>query len=218
MAAAIGGAIPFFSRDLPDPAKANREELLRWLITKDLAKEPAPTQLALAQRLETEFAAGVDWSEFKNQIDEPQCRATVRKISPAFCVPWILEKADAYGQLAADQQTAFLDRLIDTLEVWQGVEKLLPKQAENVARCGEIAQIGGHFDAGDGKTAKVSLRLLNKNRSINCGWPCKCDGFCEASRRKLNYRRSTVACPRLRGHIAVFSSNSHAHASVGMPP
>jgi hypothetical protein len=129
-AVAIGGAIPFIPRALPDPSKATRDELLSWLITKDLAKEPAPTQLAIAKRLESEFASGVDWSKFKNHLDEPRCRQLIKNI-PCVLRPWILEKADAYGQLAAEGQTAFLDRLIDTLEVWRGVEKLLPKQAEN---------------------------------------------------------------------------------------
>jgi hypothetical protein len=128
--AAVGGAIPFLPRGLPDPAKATRDELLRWLITKDLAKEPPPTQLAIARRLETEFAAGVDWSSFKDRIDDSQCRQLLKNI-PCVLRPWILEKADAYEQLAAEGKNAFVDRLIDTLDVWRGVEKLLPKQAEN---------------------------------------------------------------------------------------
>jgi hypothetical protein len=130
VAAAVGGAIPFFYRELPDPAKANREELLRWLITKDIAKETPATQLALADRLETEFGSGVDWTAYQGKLEEPQRRQLLQNI-PSVLRPWILEKADAYGRLSTDRQAAFLDRLIDTLEVWQGIEKLLPQPTTN---------------------------------------------------------------------------------------
>lgn len=130
LTAAVGGAIPLLSRGLPDPEKANREELLRWMVTRDLAKEPPVTQLALARRLESEFAAGVDWAAFKNKINDSQRRQLLNNIT---CVlrPWILEKAETYGRLAAEGRDAFLDQLLDTLDVWKGVEKLMPKQAQN---------------------------------------------------------------------------------------
>jgi hypothetical protein len=130
--AALGGAIPYFYRDLPEPAKANRDELLRWLIVKDLAEEPPATQLALAERLEVEFGSGVDWSEFEGEMDEAQCGRLMKNI-PAVLRPWILKKADAYGRLPTDRRAAFLDRLIDKLEVWQGVEKLLPQPSANAS-------------------------------------------------------------------------------------
>lgn len=123
--AVIGGTIPFFYRDLPEPAKANRQELLRWLITKDLAKEPPERVLALGERLEAEFASGVDWSKYQSKLDEAQRKQLFQNI-PYILRPWIVKKAEAYSQIAKDQKSAFLDRLLDTLEVWRGVEKLLP--------------------------------------------------------------------------------------------
>jgi hypothetical protein len=141
VAAALGGVISIFNRDLPDPAKANREELLRWLIAKDLAKETPATQLALAKRLEEEFGSGVDWAKYQAKIDEPQRKQLFQNI-PCVLRPWILEKAKAYAQLAKDRKAAFLDRLIDTLEVWRGIEKLLPQpvaSAQNPAPSPKLA-------------------------------------------------------------------------------
>ncbi len=80
VAAALGGAISIFNRNLPDPTKANREELLRWLISKDLSRETPATQLALAERLEAEFGAGVDWAAFQAKIDAPQRKQLCRNI------------------------------------------------------------------------------------------------------------------------------------------
>jgi hypothetical protein len=130
VAAALGGAIPFFYRDLPHPAKASREELLQWLVVKDVAAETPATQSALAGRLEAEFGSGVDWTAFQAEIDEPQRKQLLKNI-PCVLRCWMLEKADAYGRLSADCRAAFLDRMIDSLEVWQGAEKLLPPSAPN---------------------------------------------------------------------------------------
>jgi hypothetical protein len=125
VAAAVGGTIPFFYGNLPEPAKANRHELLRWLIVKDLAKETPATQLTLAERLEEEFGSGVDWAEFQSKLNDAQRKQLFQNI-PCVLRPWILKKAETYEQVAKDQKKAFLDRLLDTLEVWRGVEKLLP--------------------------------------------------------------------------------------------
>ena len=80
VAAALGGAIPFFYPCLPDPAKANRQELLQWLIAKDIAKETPATQLALAGRLEIEFGSGVDWAAFQGKLDAPQRKLLLQNI------------------------------------------------------------------------------------------------------------------------------------------
>jgi hypothetical protein len=127
---AIGVAIPFLAQSLPDPAKADRQQLLRWLIAKNLEQETPATRLTLAQRLESEFAAGIDWTAFQSKIQEPQRKQLLNNI-PCVLRPWILEKAEAYMKLSEGQRTAFLDRLIDTLESWRGVEKILPQSTQN---------------------------------------------------------------------------------------
>jgi hypothetical protein len=127
VAGTIVAAIPFFFRNLPEPAKANQQELLCWLVVKDLDKETSATQLALAQRLESEFAAGVDWTKYRSKIDEPERKQLLKNI-PCVLRSGFLEKATVYERIATDRRTAFLDKLIDTLEVWRGAEELLPQQ------------------------------------------------------------------------------------------
>jgi hypothetical protein len=122
---ALGGAIPYFY-GLPDPAKANRHELLRWLVTRDIALESLEIQSALADRLESEFGKDVDWSSFRGKLSEAQINRLIHNI-PAVLRPWMLKKSDTYAQLSADCRTAFVDRMIDTLEVWQGIEKVIPE-------------------------------------------------------------------------------------------
>jgi hypothetical protein len=126
VASTAGAMFAFSCRGLPEPAKANRQELLRWLIATDLAEQTPETQLTLAERLEAEFGSGIDWAAFQSRLNDAERQQLFRNI-PCVLRPWILKKANAYAQMAADQKTAFLDRLLDTLEVWRGVEKLLPQ-------------------------------------------------------------------------------------------
>jgi hypothetical protein len=123
---AAGMFVAFSQRGLPEPAKANRQELLRWLIAEDLARQTPETLLSLAERLEVEFGSGVDWAAFQSRLDDSQRRRLLQNI-PSVLRPWILKKAETYAKIAADQKAAFLDRLLDTLDVWKGVEKLLPR-------------------------------------------------------------------------------------------
>lgn len=126
VASAAGMFVALSHRGLPEPAKANRQELLRWLIAEDLARQTPGTLLTLAERLEAEFGSGVDWAAFQSRLDDSQRRQLLQNI-PCVLRPWILKKAETYAQIAADQKIAFLDRLLDTLDLWKGVEKLLPR-------------------------------------------------------------------------------------------
>ena len=71
LAAGGVGAWRLLCPPLPRPELADREQLIVWLVTRDLNEEPAPTRRALARRLEEEFRGHVDWE------------ATGRKLSPA---------------------------------------------------------------------------------------------------------------------------------------
>jgi hypothetical protein len=44
--------------------------------------------------------------------------------------PWILEKSAGYQKVSEDRRLASLDQIIATLEVWQGVETLMPPSSE----------------------------------------------------------------------------------------
>ncbi len=127
----IGGGVRaafLFYPSLPDPADANRDELLQWLVVRDLRDESPETLEVLGQRLEEEFSTGFDWETEENRLDESQ-RERVCDNVVVLMKPWFLGKTRRYFQLADDRRPAFLDKLIDTMTVWNEVDSLRPAAA-----------------------------------------------------------------------------------------
>jgi len=123
LAAGVGAAVPFLTSGLPDPTVADRDELLRWLVTRDLAKESPKTRLVLIQRLEQEFRSGVDWDALNRQTTEAQRKQLWSNI-PLLLGPWLNEKASVYSQLPDKQRLQFIDGVIDSLLAWRGADRL----------------------------------------------------------------------------------------------
>ena len=70
-AAAVAGVALVNARPV-DPAKVDRETLLQWIVTRDLAQEPTATRLALVRRLEEECRRGIDWDSLGGQLTDSQ--------------------------------------------------------------------------------------------------------------------------------------------------
>jgi hypothetical protein len=134
------GAVPFLYPSLPDPEKADQQQLLHWLVLRDLGQESPARQLTLALRLESEFGEGVDWSKFKGKLSLEQIDRLIANI-PHVLRPWILEKSVIYEKSPDDRRLASLDQVIATLEVWQGVETLLPPKSETDGNKTELKTI-----------------------------------------------------------------------------
>jgi hypothetical protein len=128
----VGAAVPFFFPGLPDPAVANREQLFRWIITRDLAKESPETCLVLVQRLEEEFRTGVDWDSMDGHITDAQ-REQLWKNIPLLFRPWLCEKAKVYARLSAVERSKFMDAIFNTLSAWRGADKLQAKPSDNAS-------------------------------------------------------------------------------------
>ena len=130
LAVGVAAAMPFFRSRLPDPAVANRDELLRWLVTRDLAEETPQTRLLLIQRLQQEFHSGVDWDALKRKTNEAQRKRLWSNI-PLLLGPWISDNASAYSQLPQAKRLQFIDNVIDSLMTWRGAERLqMPKDGD----------------------------------------------------------------------------------------
>jgi hypothetical protein len=112
---------------LPDPACANRQQLFYWLAYKDLSKQSWQTRLILANRLEQECRKGLDWQSVKVSLDESQQNRVWDNIT-LLLRPWFVEKARSYARLTAAKRPDYMDRLIDVITTWRGIEKLLPSQ------------------------------------------------------------------------------------------
>jgi len=122
-------AVPLFWPRLPDPAVADRDDVFRWLVVRDLGKESADTRLVLVRRLEEEFSTEFDWQNAGKGLDEAQRRQLWKNVQ-LLIGPWLLDKTDGYYMLAVTERPAYLDRLIDTITVWQGIDSLRPKQTD----------------------------------------------------------------------------------------
>ncbi|MEE9603559.1 MAG: hypothetical protein V3V75_09655, partial [Thermoguttaceae bacterium] len=62
----------FYQPSLPHPRDADREQLVRWLVLRDLRGESGELRLALIQRLEQEFSAEVDWDSMSDRLTQSQ--------------------------------------------------------------------------------------------------------------------------------------------------
>ncbi len=125
--AAAGGGLWVHQFVLPDPAHATREQLVRWLVTRDLGQEPPETCVALAKRLEEELTAGVDLGDWDGHLDEPYRQRALAN-APYLLRAFLEAKADAYHRLPVSQRLGFLDSLLATLGKWREFEAKLPPE------------------------------------------------------------------------------------------
>jgi hypothetical protein len=120
---AIAAAVALRGWQLPDPDQASPEQLLRWLVTRDLGQESADIRGQLARRLEEAFPEKVDWPSLKAQLDTTQ-RARLWKNVVLLLEPWFLEHMEGYFGRPPAERIAFLDGMLDRLATWRGVETL----------------------------------------------------------------------------------------------
>lgn len=151
-AAAITAAVWYYPR-LPDPAHANRRDLIRWLVTRDLEREPMATREVLALRLEEEFSGEIDWSATAGELTERHRQRLCENVG-RLVGPWMRQKAVQYALLPPEEGGVYLDRLIDTLEHWRGLDALAPK-----------SDAGGSAQPGLMDTARRQLDALQAQGS-----------------------------------------------------
>lgn len=146
-----GVTIPYFYRPLPDPAVADRDDLFRWLVVRDLRLESAETRRVLAIRLGEEFQSGLDWEATAEQLDQSQ-RQQVWDNIVLLLRPWFMDKQQTYFELTAAERPAYLDQILDTMAVWRGIDSLYP--------AAEAGQTGGDPPAGKDRLLGVLLQRI----------------------------------------------------------
>lgn len=125
LAAAVMTALVWYYPSLPDPAEADRRDLIRWLVTRDLSRVPEATREVLAERLEEEFSGEIDWDAMAGELTDQQRQRLVENVG-RLIGPWIRGKACRYAALSEAERPAYLDGLIDTLQQWRGLDGLAP--------------------------------------------------------------------------------------------
>ena len=119
------GALRLLNPPLPPPEAADCDQLVQWLVTRELAEEPLGTRRALARRLEEEFGAEVDWEATGRQLSLQQRRKLWENL-PAVLEPWLLDKVEGYFGRSEQDRPAYVDQVIDTIRGWRGIDRLRP--------------------------------------------------------------------------------------------
>lgn len=110
---------------LPDPATADIDGLLRWLVTVDLAEHPEDIHRTLARRLEEEFNDSMDYDKLKSQLND-EYRTQLWSNIQILLRSWFFEKMNCYYAASPSEQTKIIDQLLDQTEAWQWVIELAP--------------------------------------------------------------------------------------------
>lgn len=119
----VAAVIGFCSPRLPDPATADRNGLLRWVVTQDLSQEPYERRLVLARRLEHEFGERVDWPAIGNGLTAEQKQRLWDNVL-VLLEPWFADKVDGYFGVPEAKRPAFVDRTLELIENWRGAAAL----------------------------------------------------------------------------------------------
>ena len=110
---------------LDDPLLADREDLVRWLVVRDLAREPDGLLHVLAMRLDEEFfATEFDWGEVAGQLSEAQRWRLIENLVVLFD-PWCRARAACFAAVEPEGREAFLDEMLDRIEVLAGAGKIV---------------------------------------------------------------------------------------------
>ena len=141
----VAASIALLYPQLPDPRTADREDLLRWLVSRDLRRESMETRHALACRFEEEFCtacntkADPDWESVEKRLDQSQ-RQQLWDNLPVVLEPWFLEKTDRYSELPQADRTAYLDRMLDMVAALSGIAVIRPSgnEAEDPSAAGGL--------------------------------------------------------------------------------
>ena len=135
--AILAGSYWWYATRLPDPATADREGLVRWLVLRDLDREPAEIRQVLATRFESELAQEFDVSNVRNKLS-PQQRERLWANVLVLVEQWYMDHVEGYFACDSAASGAYLDGIIDVIERWKPLASLAPPgEAEPTESGGE---------------------------------------------------------------------------------
>lgn len=103
--------------DLPHPSHASSEQLLRWVVQRDLESETPDVRLALVDRLVAELNnSGLRVDRNIDGLSERQ-KQTLHKNLELIKSVWFESRADRYAEIAPDEQMLFLDKQLRTIDL-----------------------------------------------------------------------------------------------------
>ena len=94
---AVAGGYYMITR-LPPPAACSKEQLLRWLVLRDLSTASPRTRSALVDRLQTEILRDPNVVEGASSLTPSQSRQLHKNVKLLQHV-WFVDRVDQYHQL-----------------------------------------------------------------------------------------------------------------------
>jgi hypothetical protein len=111
--ASLTAAVLAYLQRLPDPETADRRGLLRWLVVRDLRREPAERQQVLVVRLEKELRDRVDLRKAASRLNPGQ-RDQLRRNVDLLAELWFRNQVERFfAQPAAERQQFLAAQLAD---------------------------------------------------------------------------------------------------------
>ncbi len=124
-AVSAGAVVWLLVLRLPDPEVAGPRDLLRWIATEDLSRHSDETQWTLARRLDEVFGGHIEWSAEGQDPLAPAQQTLMLSNVALLMKPWLLLKADDYCTLPQRERMAYVDRVLDSFQTWQGADQLM---------------------------------------------------------------------------------------------
>jgi hypothetical protein len=117
---------------VPDPATADREGLMRWLVLRDLRSEPPEIRITLLQRLQEEAGGDLDPAVIGEQLDERYHDRLWTNVL-VLIETWYLNRVDIYHATPTSDRAACLDQTIAEVQHWEDLASLQPREAQDAS-------------------------------------------------------------------------------------
>jgi len=113
-AASAGSGWYYFLYQLPHPRDANKSQLFRWLVQREIADEPYEIQVALIDRLEAELPEAAELDDATSELDGHQREQLSRNFRQLKRV-WFTTRAARFAACPENQRANFLARQLRTI-------------------------------------------------------------------------------------------------------
>lgn len=110
---------------LPDPATADRDGLLRWLILRDLRNEPLKTRNILISRFQKELRSGLDMVSLRQEM-EPRYEDRLWANILTLIETWFNQRVNVYSTMSDSERPRYLDKTISEVRKWKNLAALQP--------------------------------------------------------------------------------------------
>jgi hypothetical protein len=110
----------YWLNDLPHPSSANRGELMRWLVLREVADQPKELQVALVDRLQEELLDGLAAESGSGGLDPSYRRQLDRNLETLKRV-WFVARVKQYANVEPSHRNAFLEQQIAVIDAWSSL-------------------------------------------------------------------------------------------------